>query len=1141
VLVVTGNGTYGSYLLEIMRGEGLNLFTAGDTSDLTPSALPSYTTVVLGETTLTSGQVEALTDWVAAGGNLVAMRPDAQLAGLLGLSAAVGTVGEGYLKVDTSTAPGKGIYGETMQFHGVADRYNVVAGTQVVATLYSDATTRTSYPAVTLRSVGSAGGSAAAFTYDLAGSVVLTRQGNPDWADQNRDGEEGPNRSDDLFFGASEPDYVDLSKVDVPQADEQQRLLANVITEISVDALPLPRFWYLPRGEKAVIVMTSDNHDPQWNSGGSVWSRFDNELGASTSGCSVEDWKCIRSTAYLYPGNTTLTNQEAATYQSEGFELALHLTTDCATPTRGEYADMLAEQRSALADAYPDLDPSVTNRNHCIAWVGYTDVPEEEANAGIHLDTNYYYWPPDWVNDEPGVFTGSGFPQRFSTVDGHLIDAYQATTQMTDESGQSYPSTVDALLGAALGSKGFYGAFVANIHSDGGTEGVHADIIESAQDHGVPVISAQQLLTWTDGRNASSFSGLSVAGGAVTFHVTAASGANGLQAMVPVQGATGALQSLTLGGTAVAHDVRTVKGVDYWAFTATTGTYTATYQSADTTPPTVVSHVPVSGASGVAVSARPSVTFSEAVDPGSVTGSSVVLKAGSAVVPASVATSGSTVTVTPSADLAVGTVYTVTVSTGVTDLVGNALAAEQSWSFTTEFGTLTTAVPTISGTIGVGQTLTAEEGTWAPAPVAFTYQWLRDSSPVGTARTYSVTSADVGSKLSVSVTGTKTGYTTTSETSAQTVTIQPGTFVTAVPTITGTAEIGQALTAHPGTWNPTPDSITYQWLRGSSPISAATSATYPVTAADAGSKLSVTVTGTKTGYTTTSKTSDPTAAVPRGTLTTATPTITGTAVIGQQLKADAGSWGPGTVSLSYQWLRGTAEISGATRQTYTVAAADAGATLSVKVTGSKDGYTTASTTSVATAKVPTVAAPTPSVTGVVRVGMPVKVVRGTWAPTPTKFTYQWYWLKASGARVTIKHATKAAYTPTQAVKGHRLEVRIKAYRNTTRIATRYSAPTVKVQAGMTGRTPRISDTTPVVGQILTAKPGSWKPSQTTFTYQWYARSTSGRVSKIAGATAGTYQVEARYAGFKIKVKVIGTAPDYKPVAKTSSYTHKITK
>ena len=61
---------------------------------------------MLGETPLTTAQVTTLTDWVTGGGNLVAMRPDKKLAGLLGLTDAGTTLANAYLQVDTSVAPG---------------------------------------------------------------------------------------------------------------------------------------------------------------------------------------------------------------------------------------------------------------------------------------------------------------------------------------------------------------------------------------------------------------------------------------------------------------------------------------------------------------------------------------------------------------------------------------------------------------------------------------------------------------------------------------------------------------------------------------------------------------------------------------------------------------------------------------------------------------------------------------------------------------------------------------------------------------------------------------------------------------------------------------------------------------------------
>src|SRR4029079_809881 len=200
-----------------------------------------------------------------------------------------------YLQVATASGPGVGIVGSTMQFHGTADRYTL-NGASSVATLYSRARTAPSTPAVTLRSVGASGGQAAAFTYDLARSVVYTRQGNPAWAGTERDGI-SPVRSDDLFFGGGQDDWVDLGKVHIPQADEQQRLLANLLTQMNLDRTPLPRFWYLPRGLPAAVVRTGDDHGT-----GGTRGQFDVFEGQSANGCSVAAWQCIRATSYVYPG-----------------------------------------------------------------------------------------------------------------------------------------------------------------------------------------------------------------------------------------------------------------------------------------------------------------------------------------------------------------------------------------------------------------------------------------------------------------------------------------------------------------------------------------------------------------------------------------------------------------------------------------------------------------------------------------------------------------------------------------------------------------------------------------------------------------------------------------------------------------------
>ena len=121
--------------------------------------------------------------------------------------------------------------------------------------------------------------------------------------DQSGEGQLGPIRAVDLFYGAAsfdpEPDWVDLNNVAIPQADEQQRFLANLVITMNANKKPLPRFWYFPHGYKAVVVMTGDDHAGTY--GGSYAStRFDQYLAASPAGGSVDDWTVPRCTAYIF-------------------------------------------------------------------------------------------------------------------------------------------------------------------------------------------------------------------------------------------------------------------------------------------------------------------------------------------------------------------------------------------------------------------------------------------------------------------------------------------------------------------------------------------------------------------------------------------------------------------------------------------------------------------------------------------------------------------------------------------------------------------------------------------------------------------------------------------------------------------------
>jgi uncharacterized repeat protein (TIGR02543 family) len=583
LVVSSGDNPFGRYLVEILRAEGLNAFSATGISSVSAEILGGYQVVLLGEMALTDSEVAMLSGWVESGGNLVAMRPDKKLAGMLGLVDASGTLSNAYLQFDTAAGAGRGLVEETIQFHGSADHYTL-EGAQALAMLYSSATAATSYPAVTINTHGS--GKAAAFTYDLARSVVYTRQGNPAWAGQERDNFP-PMRANDMFFGGTETDWIDLNKVAIPQADEQQRLLAKLIVQMNLDQMPLPRFWYFPRGEKALVVMTHDEHG-----GGNITSRLDYYNQLSPAGCSVDDWECIRSTVYMYT-NAPIIDSQVAAYQAQGHEFVVHIDTGCANFTYDSLAAAYASQIPAFLTKFPSVaTPMSTQRTHCIAWSDWDSQPRVQLQNNMRLDTNYYYWPQQWIQDRPGMFTGSGMPMRFASQDGTLIDVYQAATQMTDESGQTYPKNIDALLDNALGPNGYYGAFTTNIHTDGGsnaTQNAQA-IVQSARSRGVPVISAIQLLTWLDGRNSSKFNDISWTGDTLSFSVTPGAGANGLYAMLPFQSKTGTLQSIALGSNPVAFTTETIKGLQYAVFPANPGGDFTVVYAMDSSEP-VISNV----------------------------------------------------------------------------------------------------------------------------------------------------------------------------------------------------------------------------------------------------------------------------------------------------------------------------------------------------------------------------------------------------------------------------------------------------------------------------------------------------------------------------------------------------------------------
>ena len=187
------------------------------------------------------------------------------------------------------------------------------------------------------------------------------------------------------------------------------------------------------------------------------------------------------------------------------------------------------------------------------------------------------------------------------------------------------------------------------------------------------------------------------------------------------------------------------------------------------------------------------------------------------------------------------------------ELTGQAAGFESSTvSLTTDadvaVGTITTGVPVITGVPRVGSVLRSTPGRWEPTP-KLGYQWLRAGVVIAgaTKSTYKLAPADRGSRISVRVSAALVGYAPAVRVSTPTSSVLGVFAASPVPRILGPRAVGATLRASPGTWSPAA-ARSYQWYRNGSPIKGATAATYVAKIPDRGKKLTVRVTGRRTGY-----------------------------------------------------------------------------------------------------------------------------------------------------------------------------------------------------------------------------------------------------------------------------------------------------
>jgi hypothetical protein len=260
------------------------------------------------------------------------------------------------------------------------------------------------------------------------------------------------------------------------------------------------------------------------------------------------------------------------------------------------------------------------------------------------------------------------------------------------------------------------------------------------------------------------------------------------------------------------------------------------------------------------------------------------------------------------------------------------------------------------------------------------------------------------------------------------------------PGFTGVPRVGGLLTADRGVWSPDAQSVRYQWLRNGAAVPGATAGTYRLTSADNGAGISLRTRAKVSGYTDAVLTTLPSPAVNSTNVqsVTRTPPITGTVPVltgvvrvGSIISAENFAWSPTWLALHFQWQRNGANIAGANDLEYNVQAADLGKQLTLRVTGSKTGYASVSTTSAPTAAVTQGRLQAGEVVlfGQDTVGSILTYQTSGWGPgdmdwAPGRVSFRYQWLRNGTA---IQGATAASYRVTAADRGSGIALRLTGY------------------------------------------------------------------------------------------------------------------
>ncbi len=397
----------------LVRGEPLNPF-AGYASEILDCIGISYTwigrkedfgfegdLILIPNVNLSREMLKFVTSWARSGKPMIAFRPTGELLELFGLRLS---------ESRTFAWPDRYIRwndGQVLQYHGPCDLLEperAEAEAQVQWDLHSPPSR---HPAV-VRLEGDS--RRAAFAFDLAQSVVLSRQGRSDQAgdgtnpDPDGDGMFKPN---DLFVN-----HLDPALKDVPQVDILLEKLSEIISW-AIHPTPVMRIWHLPEGNTSAAIMSGDSDGCPLDV---MYSAF--EL--------CESYGAPYTLFLMEDQFESLKPSDVEDLKRRRHNVALHPWLN-GRPDPRSFRKYLSRAFSDFRERYGYVPSAV--RNHSLIIAGWTDTQEELSDIGVRLDMN---WCPVRFF-QGGFLAGSARPMRFCRKDGTVLPIFQQPTFTSDD------------------------------------------------------------------------------------------------------------------------------------------------------------------------------------------------------------------------------------------------------------------------------------------------------------------------------------------------------------------------------------------------------------------------------------------------------------------------------------------------------------------------------------------------------------------------------------------------------------------------------------------------------------------------------------------------------------------------------------